>query len=132
MRTRFGYSRGAELAYLSVVVYALVHVVGFLSYAFRGIGEFTRPFFPWDLPDECYGTGMLLITGVYCVVGGMYSVVMNDLIQFALKVIAAIGIAVIAIVLIRPEQIMAAVPPGWDHLFFGWKLTSTGATSCRS
>jgi solute:Na+ symporter, SSS family len=122
MRTRFGYSRGAELAYLSVVIYAMVHVVGFLSYAFRGIGAFTRPFFPWDVADEWYGMVMLLFTGVYCVVGGMYSVVMNDLIQFVLKVIAAVGVAVIAITLIRPEQITAAVPAGWDHLFFGWKL----------
>ncbi len=123
MRTRFGDSPGARLAYLSVVVYALVHVTGFLGYAFRGIGEFTKPFFPWDLPDEVYGTAMLLITGVYCVVGGMYSVVMNDLIQFVLKVIAAIGITVIAIVIIEPGQIMAAVPAGWDQLFFGTKLT---------
>jgi SSS family solute:Na+ symporter len=122
MRTRFGYSRGAELAYLSVVIYAMVHVVGFLSYAFRGIGEFTRPFFPWNFPDETYGLVMLLVTGVYCVVGGMYSVVMNDLIQFVLKVVAAVGIAVIALVMIRPEQIAAAVPAGWDNLFFGWTL----------
>ena len=119
MRTRFGDSPGAKLAYISVVVYALVHVVGFLSYAFRGIGQFTRPFFPRDYPDEVYGTAMLLFTGVYCVVGGMYSVVMNDLIQFVLKVIAAVGIAVIAVVLITPEQIAAAVPAGWDQLFFG-------------
>ncbi len=47
-------------------------------------------------------SGMLLITGVYCVVGGMYSVVMNDLIQFVLKVTAAVGIVVIAIGRIRP------------------------------
>ena len=65
MRTRFGNSPGARLAYLSVVVYALVHMVGFLGYAFRGIGEFTRPFFPWDLPDEAYATAMLVVTGVY-------------------------------------------------------------------
>ncbi|MGO9240112.1 MAG: sodium:solute symporter family protein [Bryobacteraceae bacterium] len=123
MRTRFGYSRGAELAYISVMAYALVHVVGFLSYAFRGIGEFTRPFFPWNFSDEWYGTLMLLVTGLYCVVGGMYSVIMNDLIQFVLKMAAAIGVVVISIVLIRPEQIMAKVPAGWDHLFFGWKLT---------
>ena len=122
MRTRFGDSPGAKLAYLSIVVYAVVHVVGFLSYAFRGIGEFTRPFFPWDYPDEVYGTVMLLFTGIYCVVGGMYSVVMNDLIQFVLKVIAAIGITVITLILITPDQIMAAVPAGWDHLFFGTKL----------
>ncbi len=122
MRTRFGNSRGAELAYASVVAYAMVSVVGFLSYAFRGIGKFTKPFFPWDLPDEFYATGMLAVTGVYCVMGGMYSVVVNDMIQFVLKVIASVAIAVIAIVLVTPEQIMAAVPAGWDHLFFGWKL----------
>ena len=123
MRTRFGDSPGAKLAYLSVVIYALVHVIGFLGYAFRGIGEFTRPFFPWDFSDETYGAAMLLITGVYCVVGGMYSVVMNDLIQFVLKVIAAVGIAVIAITLVTPEQIMSSVPAGWDQLFFGTHLT---------
>ena len=122
MRTRFGSSRGAEWAYLSVVLYALVSVVGFLSYAFRGIAEFTAPFFPWDLPPEVYGTIMLVVTGVYCVVGGMYSVVMNDLIQFVLKVVAAVGIAAIAVATIRPEQITAAVPAGWDQLFFSWKL----------
>jgi Na+/proline symporter len=122
MRTRFGASRGADLAYLSVVAYALVSVVGFLSYAFRGIGKFTRPFFPWDFPDGAYATAMLLFTGVYCVVGGMYSVVMNDLIQFALKLVAATAIAVIAVTLIEPAQIASAVPAGWDQLFFGWKL----------
>ena len=129
MRTRFGDSPGARLAYISVVVYALVHVVGFLSYAFRGIAEFTRPFFPWQLPDEVYGTAMLAITGIYCVVGGMYSVVMNDLIQFVLKTVAAVGITVIAIVMVTPERIMAAVPAGWDQLFFGpGKLTLDWST----
>ena len=66
---------------------------------------------------------MLLITGVYCVVGGMYSVVMNDLIQFVLKLIAAIGIAVIAIDA-DPARSRSwpSVPAGWDQLFFGWKL----------
>lgn len=123
MRTRFGESRGARLAYLSVVIYAMLHVIGFLSYAFRGVAEFTRPFFPWNAPDEVYGTAMLLITGIYCVVGGMYSVVVNDLIQFVLKCIAAAGIAVIAIVLVTPAQLTAGVPAGWDHLFFGAHLT---------
>ncbi|HAK96652.1 MAG TPA: sodium:solute symporter [Planctomycetes bacterium] len=122
MRTRFGGGAGGELAYLSIVVYAVVHVIGFLCYAFRGIAEFTKPFFPWDVPYEVYGTAMLLVTGLYCVVGGMYSVVMNDLIQFALLLVAAIGIAAIAIASTSPAQIAAAVPAGWDELFFSWNL----------
>ncbi len=47
----------------------------------------------------------------------MYSVVMNDLIQFVLKVTAAIGIAVIAIVYVTPESLAAHTPAGWDNIF---------------
>ena len=40
IETRFGNGRGAELSHLIVVIFALVSVVGFLSYAFKGIGKF--------------------------------------------------------------------------------------------
>ncbi len=136
MRTRFGSGLGSEMAYLSVVLYALVSVVGFLSYAFRGIGKFIVPFLPWDKPpgllaslftgpeglQNFYGTAILLVTGVYCIVGGMYSVVMNDLIQYALILAAAILIAAVAMSQASAADIAARVPSGWDDLFFGWKL----------
>ena len=136
MRTRFGYGWGAELGYISVVLYALVSVVGFLSYAFRGIGQFCIPYLPWGemivLPvwlggatvpaADVYATVILLITGAYCVVGGMYSVVLNDLIQFTLIVVAALVIAGVAISQTSPEQIAASVPDGWDNLFFGSQI----------
>lgn len=122
MRTRFGRGRGGELAYASVVVYALVSVVGFLSYAFKPLGKFAQPFFPWDLSANTYALIIMLVAGVYCVLGGMYSVVLNDLIQFGLIFTAAVIIAVVAMVKTTPEQIMAAVPAGWDNLFFGWHL----------
>ncbi len=48
-------------------------------------------------PADFYAIIIMSVTGVYCVVGGMYSVVMNDLIQFALIVVAAVVIGVIAI-----------------------------------
>jgi len=124
MRTRFGHSLGAELAYLSVVLYALVSVVGFLSYAFSGIGSFTIPFLPasWSVTPNGCATVILLVTGIYCVVGGMYSVVLNDLIQFALIAIAAVCIAAVAMTRTTPEAILAAVPAGWDNLWPGWQL----------
>ena len=121
-----------------MVLYALVSVVGFLSYAFRGIGDFVVPYLPWDatfsftLPGateptivaaaNVYATVILLVSGLYCVVGGMYSVVLNDLIQFTLIVVAALVIAGIAMARTTPDQIMAAVPAGWDQLFPGWRL----------
>ena len=56
--------------------------------------------FPGIFRTKCYGTAVLVVTGVYCVVGGMYSVVMNDLIQFGLILVAGIAVAVIAMVLV--------------------------------
>ena len=80
-----------------MVAYALVSVVGFLTMAFKGIGKFAQPFFPWDVSPETYGLVIMLVTGVYCVVGGMYSVVLNDLIQYALIFAGALIIAGVAL-----------------------------------
>jgi SSS family solute:Na+ symporter len=135
MRTRFGKNLGAEMAYLSIVVYALVSVVPFLTMAFKGIGKFAESFvpietlglsaasLPWGMsPPDFYAIIIMSVTGIYCIVGGMYSVVMNDLIQFGLIVVAAIIIAIVAMTSTTPEQIVSSVPPNWDHLFFGWNL----------
>ncbi len=122
MRTRFGKNLGSELAYLSVIVYALVSVVGFLNLAFQGIGRFTKPFLPWDIAPHYYAAVIMLVAGTYCVAGGMYSVILNDVIQLVLKVMASVIIAVIAIRVTTAEQLAQAVPAGWDNLFFGWRL----------
>ena len=122
MRTRFGAGRGGNLAHISVVVYALISVVGFLSMAFQGIGKFAQPFFPWDLSPETYGLAMMLITAAYLVVGGMYSVILTDIMQYILLVISSIGIAAIALSQTSYEQIQAAVPEGWSSIFIGWNL----------
>src|SRR5215210_803125 len=47
MQTRFGNGRGGTLAHLSVVVFALVNVIGLLAYAFKGIGKFASGMLPW-------------------------------------------------------------------------------------
>jgi SSS family solute:Na+ symporter len=122
MRTRFGRGRGGEWAYLSVVIYALVSVVGFLSYAFKPLGKFAEPFFPFGWDPDTYALIIMLIAGLYCVVGGMYSVILNDVIQFALILVAAVIIAVVAMARTTPEQILSLVPAGWDNLLLGWRL----------
>jgi len=135
MRTRFGHSRGAELAYISIVAYAIVSVIPFLCLAFKGIGKFTASFLPvealglsatalpWGMtPASFWAIIIMSVTGIYCVVGGMYSVVMNDLIQFTLIVVAAVVIGIVAVTSTTPAQIAAAVPAGWDQMFFGWKI----------
>lgn len=120
--TRFGTRGGAELSRLSVVVFALVSVIGFLAYAFQGIGKFASVFFPWDVAPEVYAIAVMGLTTTYVVAGGMYSVVFTDLVQFVLLTIVSVVIGVIAFNAITPDALQAAVPEGWSDLAFGWRL----------
>lgn len=122
MGTRFGRAGGGELARISVVIFAFISVIGFLSYGFKGIGKFSMVFFPWDLSPDTYAMIIMSITTVYVILGGMYSVVITDLIQFALLTIVSLFIGYIAISQISPEMIAAATPQGWNELSFGWEL----------
>jgi Na+/proline symporter len=120
--SRFGEGRGAELSRVIVVVFALVSVVGFIAYDFQGMGKFTASFLPWDISPNTYGILIMAITAVYVLLGGMISVVLTDVAQFVIMAICSLVIAVIAMAQVSPEQIAAAVPPGWSDVFFGWKL----------
>jgi Na+/proline symporter len=129
MHTRFGRGGGGNLAHLSVVIYAVVGVVGFLCYAFQGVGKFAAPFCPGDLTPEACATMILCIAAAYLIVGGMYSVVVTDLMQYALLIAAAIGTAIITIQSTTPAMIDSAAPPGWKDLSFGWFLEIDWSTS---
>jgi len=128
MRTRFGGRLGGNLSHISVVIYALVLTIAFLGYAFAGIGKFAEVFFPWDLAwgpfssADMYAAIILTVTTAYLLLGGWYSVVVTDLIQFALLTVASIFIAIVAINKVSPDVLSKFVPEGWDKLFFGWKL----------
>ncbi|MBN1127218.1 MAG: Na+:solute symporter [Sedimentisphaerales bacterium] len=128
MRTRFGYGLGGDLSHISVVIYALIATVGFLSYAFQGIGKFAEVFFPWNLEwgpfasSDVYAIIILIITTAYLLLGGWYSVVLTDVVQFVLLTVASIFIAAVAMYRVSPDMLSKAVPEGWNNLFFGWKM----------
>jgi Na+/proline symporter len=122
IQTRFGRGPGANLAHISVVIFALVTVVGFIAYAFKGIGKFADILLPWDLEPNTYALIILSITSIYVVKGGMHSVVLTEVLQFTIMTIVSIAVGVIAMVHVSPEAIDAVVPEGWRSLWFGWTL----------
>jgi Na+/proline symporter len=131
MQTRFGTDRGATLAHLSVVLFALVNVIGLLAYAFKGIGKFAVVLLPWHLTGATSGVftdeniyAMLLmgLTALYAIKGGMVSVVITEVMQFSILTLTAVTIGVIALVKVTPAMIAANIPAGWMNPFFGWKL----------
>ncbi len=122
MITRFGESKGGELSRISIIVFAIVSVVGFLSYAYQGIGKFASVLLPWGFSPEVYGIILMSITTIYVILGGMYSVVFTDIIQFVMLTIASLIIGYVAFVHVSGAQLSAVIPHGWKDLFFGWKL----------
>ena len=87
MQTRFGSDRGGTLAHLSVVVFALVNVIGLLAYAFKGIGKFAVVMLPWHFThsttgvftdENIYAMILMGLTSLYAIKGGMVSVVITE------------------------------------------------------
>lgn len=131
IQTRFGRGTGANLAHLSVVFFALVNVVGMLAYAFKGIGKFAVVMLPWRFTgttsglftdENIYAIIILGLTSVYAIKGGMFSVVITEVMQFTILTVVSIVIGIIALWTVTPEMVSKAVPAGWDQIFFGWKL----------
>jgi len=131
MQTRFGNGRGATYAHLSVVVFALVNVIGLLAYAFKGIGKFAVVMLPWHFTgattgvfsdENIYAVILLGLTSLYAIKGGMVSVVITEVAQFTILTLTAFAIGIIALIKVSPEMIIHNIPPGWMNPFFGWKL----------
>jgi solute:Na+ symporter, SSS family len=122
IKTRFGTGRGAQLSHLIVVVYAFVSIIGFFSYGFKGIGKFASIFLPWHLSPNLYATILIAITAIYVIKGGMFSVVVTEVIQFCILSIASFAVGIIAMSKVAPGTLQHVVPSGWDHIFFGWHL----------
>ncbi len=120
VKTRFGSDLGAKLSDISVVVFALISTIGFLAYAFQGIGKFSQIFLPWELSANTYGIIIMGIASLYTIMGGMFAVLVTDVFQFFILTVVSVFIGYIAITNTTREAIMQAVPAGWDSLRFGW------------
>lgn len=116
IKTRFGQGRGATLSHTIVIVFALLSVLGFLSYGVIGIGKFMEIFFPWevvsqyvpwDIPVQYvphfYGIFFTAIATFYVMLGGMLSIVWTDVVQFLIMTVAGVVIAIIGMNMVAPE-----------------------------
>ncbi len=134
LATRFGIKgKGVQASHTVVVAFALIGCLGFLAYGFVGLGKFIEIFVPWDavknyVPFDIaphyvahfYGIVFTLFAVFYSVLGGMHSIVLGDLIKYAIMTVGCIAIAVIAMQHLNGNKLN--VPHGWADPFFGWNL----------
>jgi len=133
IRTRFGSGRGGVQSHWIVVAFALISVLGFLTYGFIGLGKFVEIFIPWEVVSpyipfdvapqyvaHVYGIVFTLFAMFYAILGGMSSIVWADVIQYTIMTISAIVIGVIAMNKLSANPLV--VPEGWMNPFFGARL----------
>ena len=120
MSTRFGPGGSGELARLTIAIVSMGTLIGYVAYAYVGVGKFVSWFVPAIHPDpevnaQILGILVIGFTALYAMLGGLYSVAYTDLIQTFILFLTSVYISVTAFIKVSPEFIAAHTPSGWQE-----------------
>ncbi len=144
MKTRFGSDSGGKLARTAYALMAVLTLASFIGYAYQGIGKFASVYIPleslaqytsipWlqkmltEYEPDCLAVLIIGITTLYVVLGGLYSVVVTDVIQTVILTLGSIFIAYIAWSKLTPE-LLSTLPQGWTSLSVPWRIKEFAGT----
>jgi Na+/proline symporter len=143
MRTRFGTDAGGKLARTAYALMAVLTLASFVGYAYQGIGKFASVYIPLESlaqytsipwlqnilttyePDVLAVT-IIGVTTLYVILGGLYSVVVTDVIQTVVLTLASIFIAYIAWSKLTPD-LLAGLGADWTSLRVPWRVKEFAA-----
>ena len=131
--TRFGDKKSGRASHLIVAIFAIIAAIGFIAYFFEGVGKFLTIILPWDLTleiaetvlfnsEESYALIIIILTTIYTIKGGMFSVVATEVLQYGIMIIAAVLVAGYAFFAISDVEINNVISTDWRNVFFGWEL----------
>jgi len=120
MVTRFGDGRAGRVARTAYALMAVLTQATFIGYAFQGIGKFASVYIKLS-PTTC---AFIIIgsTTLYVLLGGLYSVVVTDVLQTVILTIASVVIAGVAYAHLSPDVLARTLPQGWASLAPKWRL----------
>lgn len=144
MKTRFGSDPGGKLARTAYALMAVLTLACFVGYAYQGIGKFASVYIPLESLGQYmpisflekifteYEADVLAliiigITTLYVVLGGLYSVVVTDVIQTIVLTLGSIFIAFIAWSNLTPE-LLSKLPESWTSLSVPWRIEEFAGT----
>lgn len=144
MKTRFGDGSAGKTARSVYALMAILTQASFLGYAFQGIGKFASVYIPleqlaqytnvpwlqnWLIHSEPEVLAVLIIgiTTLYVILGGLYSVVVTDVIQTVVLSLSSILIAAIAWSVVKSGS-LARLPEGFWSLKVSWRLPELAGT----
>lgn len=144
MKTRFGDDRAGRLARTVYALMAILTQASFLGYAFQGIGKFAAVYIPlerlaehishpglreWLIRSEPQVLAVLIIslTTLYVILGGLFSVVITDVIQTIILTFSSILIAVLAWARLDAAA-LERLPKGFMSLKVPWRIPELAGT----
>lgn len=144
MTTRFGGDSGGRFARTAYALMAVLTLASFVGYAYQGIGKFASVYIPLEslaqhtslpwlqhvLAEHEAGCLALFIIGattLYVVLGGLYSVVVTDVVQTVILTLGSLIIAYIAWANLTPE-LLGKLPEGWTSLSVPWRIEGLAGT----
>lgn len=145
METRFGSDAGGKLARTAYALMAVLTLASFVGYAYQGIGKFASVYVPLEslaqhvsapwlktlfttYEHHILAVAIIGITTLYVILGGLYSVVVTDVIQTAILTVSSIFIAYIAWSKLTPE-LLSTLPDDWTSLSVPWRIEKLAGTS---
>ena len=131
--TRFGDKWAGRASHLIVAAFAIIAAIGFIAYFFEGVGKFMTIILPWDLTlqmgasvllssEQSYALIIILLTTIYTVKGGMFSVVATEVLQYGIMVLAGLLVVGYSFFAISDVEINSVITEEWRNVFFGWEL----------
>ncbi len=145
MKTRFGEGMAGRFARTAYALMAVFTLASFIGYAFQGIGKFASVYIPletlanripipWiqslltDHKAAFLAVAIISVTTLYVVLGGLFSVVVTDVIQTVVLTLSSLIIAGIAWSKLTADA-LSRIPEGFASLGVPWRLPEFSGTA---
>jgi len=144
MKTRFGDTAAGKMARVTYAIMAVLTQASFIGYAFQGIGKFAavtiplealgaRSQFPWlrhlltAREPEVLAVLIIGVTTFYVILGGLFSVVVTDVVQTLILTLGSVFIAGVAWSRINSEM-LERLPADFMSLKIPWRIPEFAGT----
>jgi Na+/proline symporter len=148
MKTRFGDDSAGRLARTAYALMAVLTQASFIGYAFQGIGKFVSVYIPleslarytnnpWiqslltEHKAAFLAVTIIIFTTLYVVLGGLFSVVVTDVIQTVVLSVSSLILAGIAWDKLTPDA-LARLPKDFASLRVPWRISQFTGTENAS
>ena len=123
MRIRFGDGVGGRLSHIIVVVFAVVEVMISIGVFFTGIGGLVAELLPnIDIKNAngivvnsatMYAIILCLLTTIYSIKGGIFSIVATEVLQFIILTISCFVVIYLGMTTVSTQDVSSFIPQGW-------------------